>query len=69
MKFKKGMDENVLWDFLYFNIFDYFDNLDGKFIDYSNKSKLRQIFSNEGGLLKKDVEIIVKINGKVQPDE
>jgi len=68
MKFKKGMNEGLLWEFLEYNIWDYFHNLDGKFIDYSNQSILNKILSNKEGLLKKDVEIIVKINGKVQPD-
>ena len=62
MKFKKGMNEGLLWEFLRYNIWDYFHNL----VDYSNQSILNKILSNKEGLLKKDVEIIVKINGKVQ---
>jgi hypothetical protein len=31
MKFIKGMNEHLLWEFLHFNIFDYFNNG----VDYS----------------------------------
>lgn len=64
MKFEKGMKAETLWEFLHFNIFDYFDGL----TDYAhNKTKLAR-FLMKDGRLKKEVEIIIKIEGKIQPD-
>jgi len=67
MKFKKGMNESVLWEFLHFNIFDYFDNRDKSLVDYSKQNIIDKLKFKDGKL-KKDIEIIIKINGKVQPD-
>jgi hypothetical protein len=67
MKFKKGMSEGLLWEFLEYNIWDYFDNQDGSFVDYSDQTSLDKLLSRYGKI-KKDVEIIVKINGKIMPD-
>ncbi|MBE3128539.1 MAG: hypothetical protein IMZ60_02550 [Actinobacteria bacterium] len=59
MKFNKGMKEKLLWEFLHYNIFDYFESL----VDYPNNKLLTE------GVIKNDVEIIIKINGKIQPDD
>jgi hypothetical protein len=69
MKFEKGMNEDLLWEFLHYNIFDYFDNQDGVLIDYSKQTWLDKLrIRIKGGKLKKDVEIIIKIEGKEMPD-
>jgi hypothetical protein len=63
MKFIKGMNEHLLWEFLHFNIFDYFNNG----VDYSYQNIMDKILFR-GGKLKHNIEIIIKIDGKVQED-
>jgi hypothetical protein len=67
MKFEKGMSEDLLWEFLHYNVFDYFDNQDGLLVDYSGQTWWDK-FRVKYGKLKKDVEIIIKIEGKEMPD-
>ena len=67
MKIEKGINEDTLWEFLHYNILDYFDNQDDSFIDYKSQTFWQKLLL-KGGKLKKDVEIIVKINGKEMPD-
>ena len=64
MKFEKGMKEDLLWDYLHYNIFDDFNDL----VDYSHLNFRDKWLKFYSGTLKQDVEIIVKINGKVMPD-
>lgn len=64
MKFEKGMKEDLLWEYLRYNIFDNFDGL----VDYNNMTWVEKYLTFYSGKLKQDVEIIVKINGKVVPD-
>jgi len=67
MKFEKGTREDLLWEFLHFNIYDDFNNQDGSFVDYSDQTLLDKLLSRPGKI-KKDVEIIIKINGRVMPN-
>jgi hypothetical protein len=63
MKFEKGTKESILWEYMHYNIFDDLDSI----VDYSNHRWLDRLMFCDG-VLKEDVEIIVKIKGKVQPD-
>ena len=60
MKFKKGDSEKWLWEYLYYNIYDSLEGL----VDYSDQTIIDKLLSRPGKL-KKNVEIIIKINGKV----
>jgi hypothetical protein len=63
MKFEKGTKESILWEYLHYNIFDDLDNI----VDNSKRTWIEKLLMLDG-ILKEDVEIIVKINGKVQSD-
>ena len=68
MKFTKGMNESLLWDYLSYNIYDSL-NEDKKLVDYtSTRNTLLGKILSKSGKLTKDIEIIVKINGKKVPD-
>jgi hypothetical protein len=62
MKFEKGMSEKLLWEYLHFNIFDY---LEDDLVTYKHLNWFKRHMSLSPGKLTKDVEIIIKIDGKV----
>lgn len=61
MKFIKGDNEDLLWEFFRYNITDCFEGMD--LVDYSKQNFFEKFFS-KGGTLKKDIEITIKINGE-----
>jgi len=68
MKFEKGMSEDLLWEYLHYNIYDGL-NEDGKLVDYTSTRKtLWGKMLSKSGKLTKDIEITVKVNGKKVPD-
>jgi hypothetical protein len=61
MKFEKGDDEQWLWEFLHSNIYDYFNTED--IISYD--TFFNRFILRKSQCLKKDIEIIIKIDGKI----
>lgn len=66
MKFAKGIKESVLWNYLHFSMFNYFSNDKYEVVNNLNRKFVARMTSE--GVLKDNVEIIVKINGKIQLD-